>query len=159
MSCNNYFRCDYNGCNRIFFQLALFNRHKLTHSKPFKCTFNPKVCQKSFGRDAERKIHERIHFLSKYDECKFCRKRFNDPSNYRKHIKLKHGNNNGVILKPFICRKCHKRFINKFCLQSHQKTHLIKTKREEFKCNHCDKIFFYKSNCNRHIKKYHSSIV
>ena len=71
-------------------------------------------------------------------------------------MRFKHGDD-GLKEKPFKCRKCHKQFKNKYCLQSHYKIHLKDDCgiRERFKCDHCDKIFSTKSNRNRHIKKYH----
>ena len=146
------FKCDRIGCNKIYFTLRHLNRHKLTHFKPFKCT----MCAKSFGTDWDRKIHQRIHDEDKREECTFCKRKFCDPAALRKHIKWNH--NDKMALKPFVCRRCHRRFDRKFCLQSHIKMHLNASEgnKERFECAFCEKAFSNKSNRNKHVRKYHS---
>ena len=123
--------------------------HHREHTKPFKC-----ACNKSFARKYDLKIHQRIHSnQSKSEKCKFCQMAFNDPANLRKHVKNIHQNKE--MPKQFMCRYCHKRFYRKESLQKHVETHLKAKDRILYECKQCDSCFSYKSNLNKHLKKFH----
>ena len=79
--------------------------------------------------------------------------KFNDPSNLRKHIKNIHKINDS--LKPFICKHCKKQFNRKESLQKHFQTHLKVKDRKLYHCQQCNICFTFKSNLNKHSKKFH----
>ena len=56
-------------------------------------------------------------------ECKFCDKKFNEPSSFKRHIKNIHFLSNDIASKPFRCKKCMKEFKKKDFLQKHWQTH------------------------------------
>lgn len=118
----NYYLCNYNGCNRIFYGLGPLNNHKKIHFKSFEC----KICLKSFGAKKDLLIHERIHNDQRPEKCKICFKSFKDPAALRKHTKYIHSD--GVELRPFVCKICRKKFTRKHSLQKHYKTHKVKVK-------------------------------
>lgn len=144
------FKCTVKGCDKSFDRMFELNRHRLRHSKPFKCR---KGCAKAFGSDWDRRIHERTHSRNGREVCKICKLEFADPAALRKHVMTVH--HDGSVLKPFACRICHKRFARKFCLQSHSKVHDNGESRKKFICEHCGMCTVSKRNLSRHLKKYH----
>lgn len=142
--------CDEPGCKAWFYERAQLNRHKRTHSKPFRCS--AAGCQRRFGNDWHRKIHERTHNAERSEKCRFCERAFRDPAALRKHVKRAHTDGASLRLKPFVCRKCCKRFESKFCLQSHARMHMKGGDRDRFACGRCRKEFTTKSNLTRHMK-------
>ena len=77
------------------------NQHRLSYSKPFSCSH----CNKSFGKRWNLKIHERIHNkqqnMDTMKRCKFCDKKFHEPSSLKKHIKNIHSISNCIALNAF----------------------------------------------------------
>lgn len=71
-----------------------------TDAKPFQC----KVCNKSYRKNANLRIHMRTHTGEKPFECKYCDKKFYHSSHLREHIRRHTGE------KPFQCAVCNKRF-------------------------------------------------
>lgn len=69
-------------------------------AKPFQC----KVCNKSYRKNANLRIHMRTHTGEKPFECKYCDKKFYHSSHLREHIRRHTGE------KPFQCAVCNKRF-------------------------------------------------
>ena len=142
------YRCDYGVCNQWYTNLHDLGRHKKQHLKPFGC----KTCAKRFGAKWDLKIHCRIHNGLKKEKCRYCHKKYTDPSNLRKHI-MKH-HKSEAVLESFVCRICHKQFKKKESLQRHWKTHTVR--RKAFECSVCLKQFTYGYNLNKHMRKYHS---
>lgn len=149
--------CDFAGCRAWFYERSLLNRHKKYHSKPFGCSITG--CSRRFGSDWHRKIHERTHNrdVCAREECPRCAKTFIDPAALRKHIKggcaKDKGKGSEPRARPFVCRKCYKRFDRKFCLLSHAKVHLKEAERDRFVCARkgCAKVFVSKANLKRHM--------
>ena len=153
------YTCDYDGCNKLYYDLRTLNKHKRVHTKPFKCLFlinNHHLCNKSFSNKRNLKIHARSHKNERKEKCKFCGKTFCDPSTLKNHIKYIHSC--GTTPKPYVCKVCHKKFARKASLQKHLEIHLNAEKRKLFECKHCNKSFTVKSNRTRHIKKLHLNI-
>lgn len=152
---NKIYECDVTGCNRIFPDLRTLNKHKNTHFKPFKClliTSIGTICNKSFSNKRNLTIHQRSHNDDRREKCRFCQKKFCDPSTLKKHIKCIHSK---VTEKQFVCKLCHKKFAKKHSLEKHFEIHSNLMNRKQFECHLCDKIFTVKSNRNRHLKKVH----
>eukprot|EP01083_Nonionella_stella_P233034 821472_1 len=146
--------CSYKHCNKSYLSRRNLNRHKLTHSKPFSCSFNTALCTKRFGSNWDLQMHERTHKKSKSEECIYCKQRFTDRSALKKHQRI-HDQSNAMDIRPFVCRLCHKRFTRKETLSRHWKSHCSHQK--TYACTHmdCDASFKYKYNRNKHVKKYH----
>ena len=146
--------CNYNGCNKIYFDYRIFNRHHRKHNKLYKCSFD-EICNKSFSNPRDLSIHEKIHNGLKEEKCKFCFKKFIHPSNLKKHIKYLHSNSSdSLILNRFICRKCNKSFNRKESLQKHLQSHLKRDSRKLIHCETCNKSFTTTTNCNRHKRQF-----
>ena len=144
--------CNIKKCGRCFGKIGHLRNHQKSHLKPYKCQhFN--ICHKSFATKYDLKIHERYHLNLKCEICKFCKMKFCDPRNLRKHIMHIHGNNNNKHL--FICKKCKKQFKRKDSLQKHFQIHLNQNDRKSFKCKQCHICFTFKHNLNKHLKKFH----
>ena len=154
---NKLYFCNIESCNKSYLSQHNLNRHKLTHSKPFKCNFNKNLCNKSFSTHWDLKMHLRIHSNLKLEKCNFCKLSFTNPSTLRKHKQYVH--KNGVNEKEFICKKCHKRFSRKESLMRHlEKVHNHNDNNKNkiiHKCNLCLTTFKYKYNLNRHLRDYH----
>eukprot|EP01083_Nonionella_stella_P020808 57722_1 len=171
-----FFCCRYRHCYRIFQSKSLLNAHQNQYNhfvlKPRTETKQHKherrhrcgMCNKAFGKAYDLRIHLRTHNNLRKEKCEWCQKAFCDPATLRKHIKHIHCEN-GLIQKPFVCRKCHKRFRWKHSLKTHLETQhknvVCLKERRIYKCpaNECEVSFTYKSNCNAHFKKFHANIV
>eukprot|EP01084_Bolivina_argentea_P249722 418178_1 len=146
------FKCNFNGCNKIFMDKKTFSVHIIRHNKPYKCSFGG--CNKSFGSKWDLKIHIRIHNGIKKEKCSYCLLKFSDPSAKRRHIKRFH--NQIIICKPYVCRLCKKQFKGKDGLKKHLMIHIPRDKRHLKICQKCN-IKFVNDQClQRHNTKFHS---
>lgn len=148
------------------------SRHKRTHLNK---SINPKICRakKSECPICKKKIHvqniwdhvHNIHHKVKPYKCDQCNKYFSCKSNLNRHIKRRVHNKKDevnkkdeiIIVSPKMNiakkKECHicKKKIYAQNMGDHMKN--IHYKVKPYKCDHCDKYFFCKSNLNRHIRR------
>lgn len=151
------------------------SRHKKTHERAYlNKSSNPKIRRvynglkkKSECPICKKKIHvqniwdhvHNIHYKVKPYKCDHCNKYFSCKSNLNRHIKRRvHNKKDAIIIvspKMNIAKKkeCHicKKKIYAQNMGDHMKN--IHYKVKPYKCDHCDKYFFCKSNLNRHIRR------
>src|SRR5277367_6251087 len=96
------------------------------------------------GTDDERRSNER---KKKYP-CNTCGKRFQAPSDLKRHERSHSGE------KPFKCTECGQRFSQKSDLTRHLRIHTGET---PFQCRHCPKKFKTCSELRRH-ERIHSGV-
>lgn len=87
-SANEFIKCPFPGCDKIFNRSYNFKSHMKIHSgeKPFQCNH----CELSFARCHDMKRHEKIHKkeFQNLNRCDFCNKTFSRPDALNRHIKL-----------------------------------------------------------------------
>ncbi|XP_023222365.1 zinc finger protein 782-like [Centruroides sculpturatus] len=123
------FRC--NLCGKIFPLKYRLREHMKVHSeeRPFKCNYNS--CEESF----KRKCNLEQHMYTAHSDEILSKISQNDPKIMRRK-----------------CNFCLKVCQSPSTLKLHLRTH---TRERPFTCNFCNGTFTYKSNLNRHIRKFH----
>merc|ERR1739842_226072 len=103
-------------------------------------------CSSSFATKWHLQRHLRVHAELKKKSSLKCE------SGLNKHAVLQRKGR----LKPYLCRKCHKRFSSEAHLKEHMQTHLKREDRTKYYCKQCpDVSFTLKSSQTRHMKRFH----
>ncbi|XP_062580416.1 PR domain zinc finger protein 4-like [Saccostrea cucullata] len=103
------FQCEF--CHKSFRQKAHLESHMGIHKvEKLRCTF----CDRTFNRDTDRKLHEKIHTKTGLFQCESCDKTFTKKQNYKRHILIHTGQKN------FHCELCDKNYYTKYHLQRHK---------------------------------------
>jgi len=175
------FHC--NECGKAFLRSSSLYRHKMTHvdPTPYKCAF----CNQKFKFNNKRRQHELTHSsTNKSFSCKTCHKEYSTYLLMRKHSlshlkkpfackqcpmtftlliflerhKLSHdeGDDNG-----FVCKICHKVFVQKRYLVRHQQTcnEVAGKEQNSFECDICGKKYPKKSTLRKHTSTVHNVVI
>ena len=147
----NSFRC--NVCEKTFKSASDLRKHAVCHSDetPFPCT----KCDKKFKRKKNLNSHlERCIGPHKVQlTCSRCPKTFWTKGYLRMHERIHDGTN------PYYCKPCDKYFLKKSKLQRHLDSDERRklraelanaSKKEEYKCSFCEKVFLDKRNHGMH---------
>ncbi|XP_058819316.1 zinc finger protein 260-like [Topomyia yanbarensis] len=157
-------KCD--RCNKVLDNEQRLAIHMRLHTgeKPYKCSY----CDKRFNHKSTVCTHEKtVHIASNAYKCERCHKTFNQKCQLQYHEKLQ---------EPHViaCTMCDK----VFCYQASHKEHMFKihfprskkdrfvsgvvegegSGRNKFKCNVCDRRFYYKRALEMHMGVHDSSL-
>ncbi|XP_037822265.1 zinc finger protein Xfin-like isoform X2 [Lucilia sericata] len=141
-------------CELKFYDKLGLNNHVKIHAvnreKRFKCEF----CDKAFFNRGGLNVHRRIH-LGQMVACKLCPKEFYRQIDLDRHL-LSHSA--GPLQKKVSkvkyevqCQYCNKS-IDSSKWKEHKAAHLGQP---QVKCKICEKIFFAKKKCTKHLRQVH----
>ena len=87
-------------------------------------------------------LEKHVKDCNKKHSCKYCEKKFNDPSSLRNHENVHTGD------RPFKCKYCEKGFKDYTGLKSHIQSH---ENIKQYKCDICDdKAFRRMADLKKH---------
>ncbi|KAI8128067.1 Zinc finger protein 271 [Lucilia cuprina] len=138
---------------KFYNKLGLNNHikiHDVNREKRFKCEF----CDKAFFNRGGLNVHRRIH-LGQMVACKLCPKEFYRQIDLDRHLL---GHSAGPLQTKVSkvkyevqCQYCDKS-VNSAKWKQHKAAHLGQP---QVKCKICEKTFFAKKNCTKHLKQVH----
>ncbi len=108
---------------------------KHTEEKPLQCD----VCDRTFTRKANLKLHKVVHTVKKLLKCDQCDKTFATSQKLKVHA-LRHGKD-----MPFHCETCGRKYVTAHELRRHQKRHS-----ETHNCEKCGRGFRASNDLRRH---------
>lgn len=128
--------CRY--CMKRFAEHTTYREHvKNSHPKTFKC----KICERSYVRLCELKLHMKHHCEERNFACTYCGKTFKRQPHLDCHI-LSHTGE-----KKYQCKECGKSFKAKRTLLGHEMTH---SGSQPYECTDCGIKFTLKSSLLKH---------
>uniref|UniRef100_A0A8D0CFM1 Transcription factor IIIA n=1 Tax=Salvator merianae TaxID=96440 RepID=A0A8D0CFM1_SALMN len=145
------FRCDYDGCGKLYTTAHHLKVHERSHTgdRPYQC--DHPGCGKAFATGYGLKSHVRTHTGEKPYRCseENCTKSFKTSGDLQKHIRTHTGE------KPYVCTVsgCDKRFTEYSSLYKH---HVVHTHSKPYNCNHCGKTYKQISTLAMHKRTAHN---
>ncbi|XP_065365783.1 transcription factor Ouib-like isoform X1 [Calliphora vicina] len=138
---------------KFYTKMALKNHmriHEENRQKKYKCEF----CDKEFFNRGALNVHRRIH-LGQMVPCRLCPKEFFRQVDLDRHL-LRHSATNlqkkdGKLKYTVQCQYCDKT-VPTTKWKEHKAAHL---NQPQVKCKVCDKKFFARVKCVRHLQRVH----
>ncbi|XP_072036825.1 uncharacterized protein [Amphiura filiformis] len=144
---NEMFRCNFQGCGKMFKTLYRREQHQSTHEaqikrrkEGYKCQY----CKMMFPNIRDRAFHIRTHVSFKC-EYEGCERTYITQTEMRRHQKTH------TAEKVVPCPLCSKKFISLRYVTKHMKIHKEKT----HPCDECDKSFKTQEALDKH-KRLHT---
>ena len=136
------FKCK--TCGENFKEQASFQVHLKGHinEKPFSCEFCEKTCSDKVALSAHKRQVHGLGIRNKIP-CEFCEETFKKLVYLHNHAEKHHADK-----LPFVCGKCHKKFLSVSRLRNHPPCY-FKVKR--FSCETCGNLFVSRSLLARHL--------
>ena len=135
-------------CNKVFSSAQTFTNHMKLHTS--KLEFKCPVCLKSYVSRSvlgnHLKTHDSENKVARFN-CSHCEKKFNHPSNLKRHIRTAHFDYSDK--KIYVCPDCGKTFKDPSARKHHLKIHL---EVRPHPCDGCDKSFATKSQLESHVR-------
>ena len=135
-------------CSKVFSSSQTYSNHMKLHSKEleYKC----EVCGKCFVSRSvlgnHMKTHDESNKIPRF-KCAHCDKKFNHPSNLKRHIRTAHFELSDK--KLYECQDCGKTFKDPSARKHHMKVHLAV---KPYPCTMCEKSFASNSQLESHIR-------
>ena len=135
-------------CNKVFSSSQTFNNHMKLHTKEleFKCYICGKCYVSRSVLGNHMKTHDENNKIPRFN-CDHCEKKFNHPSNLKRHIRTAHFELSDK--KIYACPECGKTFKDPSARKHHLKIHM---EVRPHPCDGCDKSFATKSQLESHVR-------
>ena len=126
--------------------VSAVNNHLIAkQSKQVETSWVCHVCNKSFKTEYNLGLHKRSHATVYCDQCDYkCEGR----KRLQSHVSRKHAE---TKKDPYVCHVCSKALTTSQQLKYHLQIHGD----EEFRCEHCQKMFKVEKNMRKHVIMHH----
>ena len=135
-------------CNKLFSSSQTYTNHMKLHTKEleYKCHVCGKCYVSKSVLGSHMKTHDETFKIPRYN-CEHCDKKFNHPSNLKRHVRTAHFELSDK--KTYECGECGKSFKDPSARRNHIKVHLAV---KPYPCSVCDKSFGTRTQMESHVR-------
>lgn len=146
--------CDWEGCNKTFYDHAKFRQHMKYHeqradkiARGLKVSSKTAIACEICGKVLKYKSYLKAHMLSHSKDhpytCEICGQAYPNPKRLEDHVRVHKGE------KPFKCRVCNKGFTSSSLRNQHMAVHMG---HKSFICDVCGKGFMSRKHFQDHMR-------